>query len=248
MANNEKQETRTKIDDINDTLTRAEQRVQNNKKIILWGSIGVFAIAAIILIFLYGFYRPAKEKGNTQYGINAQNAAQYEAMFESEQALSMPVDSAAKAEQLDAVIAGFEQTAANCSNDGANNARLNAAIFLYKKGEYQKAIDYLKDYDRSDNIIAATSKALEGDCYVNLDNLDEAIKCFNKAIDICDNNPELAPFFMVKKARVLTAQGNNAEAAEIYQTIQKEYPEYALTIDGSIEGQAARSAGKQAAK
>jgi len=39
MANQNTEETRTAIDDINDSLTGIEQKVQNNQKLIMWGCI-----------------------------------------------------------------------------------------------------------------------------------------------------------------------------------------------------------------
>ena len=54
MANNKPQETEhTSIDEVNDTLTGISEKVQNNPRVILWGSLIVAAIVAVILIYVY---------------------------------------------------------------------------------------------------------------------------------------------------------------------------------------------------
>lgn len=219
MAKKENQETRTKIDDLNDSLTRAEQHVQNNKKLIMWICIGVAAVVVAILIFLYGFFFPSKNKANAQYGQASLSAIVYE---QTERNLP---DSVA-ASQLAAITAEFEKVAESNGHDGGNNARLMAAIYQYKSGDYQKALDNLKDYDREDEIIAATSKALEGDCYVNLDKYQEAIECYQEAAKISNENPQIVPYCMLKEARVQRQLKNYAAEADLYKQLLENYPEY----------------------
>ena len=70
MANNKKEEeTRTSIDNLNDSLTNIEQKVQNNQKAILWVTIIGAAVVAAIFIYIYAIRQPGQNA--------ADNAIQY---------------------------------------------------------------------------------------------------------------------------------------------------------------------------
>lgn len=227
MSKKENTETRTKIDDLNDTLTRAEQKVQGNKKLIMYICLGAVVVVLAVLAFLYLYLHPAQNKANTAYGI----AGAKDYAFQMQ---SMQLDSAARATELAAVMKAYED-AARTGHDGGNNARLMAAVYNFKSGQYQKALDLLKDYDRNDEIIAATSKALEGDCYVNLDKFDEAIKAFQEAAKIAKGNPTLEPYCILKEATVQRHKGNFTAEAELYKKIIETYPEYAQVTGENYE-------------
>lgn len=217
---NKNQETRTKIDDLNDSLTRAEQKVQDNKKLIMWISIVVAAIIAIVLIVIYAVVRPGQNKSNEQTGQVDNRAFIYE-MQQSQLGDSL------QTAELKQLVAAYEAAASN-GYAGGNRAKLMAAVYSYQLGDYQKALTMLQAYDRKDDVIGATSYALEGDCYVNLDKLSEALDCYDKAISRCDQNPMLMPYFLMKKASVYRAQKNYQAEADIYQQLLDEYPQYGV--------------------
>lgn len=227
MAKKENQETRTKIDDLNDSLTKAEMKVQDNKKLIMWVCLIVAAVVICVLAYIYLFLHPAQNKANTAYGLASDKAANY-------QAQQGGLDSAANAAELAGVMKAFED-AAKLGHDGGNNSTVMAAVYAYKSGDYNKALELLKDYDRNDEIIATTSKALEGDCYVNLDKMDEAVKAYQEALKISNGNPTLAPYCILKEATVQRHLGNYAAEADLYKKIIETYPEYAQVTGENYE-------------
>ena len=210
MANNKPQETEhTSIDEVNDTLTGISEKVQNNPRVILWGSLIVAAIVAVILIYVYVVREPGKNAAN-----NAVGQADIE--------LLMGNDSVA--------LAKYQQVAANEGYDGANLARLNAAILLYKDKKYEEAIKYLNDYSAGESIIGASSKSLEGDCYVNLKKYNEALDCFKQAVKISDNNPHYTPAFLLKEATVYRELKDYKNEAAVYELIDRDYPNYGAEV------------------
>ncbi|HBI58396.1 MAG: tetratricopeptide repeat protein [Duncaniella sp.] len=210
MANNKPQETEhTSIDEVNDTLTGISEKVQNNPRVILWGSLIVAAIVAVILIYVYVVREPGKNAAN-----NAVGQADIE--------LLMGNDSIA--------LAKYQQVAANEGYDGANLARLNAAILLYKDKKYEEAIKYLNDYSAGESIIGASSKSLEGDCYVNLKKYNEALDCFKQAVKISDNNPHYTPAFLLKEATVYRELKDYKNEAAVYELIDRDYPNYGAEV------------------
>lgn len=228
MAKNNTQETRTAIDDINDQLTKAEMKVQDNKKLIMWAVVAVAVIVVLVLLYLYAYLKPSKNAADNALGLANNKEAVYNIN-------SQQLDSAANATELAAITKAYEEVAAKHGHDGGNNATLMAAIYNYKQGDYQKALNYLSDYDGKDVIIAAMSKALEGDCYVNLDKLDDALAAFKKAEKLGASNPEVAPYCLLKQATVLRAQKKYAEEAEVYSTLISTYPEYAVAVGANFE-------------
>ncbi|WP_289741234.1 tetratricopeptide repeat protein [uncultured Duncaniella sp.] len=215
MANNKPvEETRTSIDEVNDTLTGIGEKVQSNPKVIVWGCIAVAAVVAVILIYVYAIRQP---------GQNAANNALGQADIE----LLMGNDSVA--------LAKYQQVAADHGYDAGNLANLNAAILLYKDGKYEEAISYLKNYSASESVIGASAKSLEGDCYVNLKQYPQAIDCFKQAVKISDNNPHYTPAFLLKEATVLREQKDFKAEAAVYEQILKDYPTYGSEIGVDIK-------------
>lgn len=120
--------------------------------------------------------------------------------------------------------------AAKLGHKSGNRAKLEVAIALYQKGEYEEAIKYLEDASVSSDIIEAGKYALMGDCYVNLKNYDKALSAYQKAIKEADNNPQIVPFVLVKEANIYREQGNYEAEYKAYETIYDKYPEYAKSL------------------
>lgn len=100
------------------------------------------------------------------------------------------------------------------------------AIRYYADGKYEEALKYLDEASVSDVIIAAGADCLKGDCYVNLDRLDDAVKAYKAAISTADENPDIVPFALIKLANVYRAQKNYKAEYEAYKTILEDYPSY----------------------
>ncbi|MCH5247485.1 MAG: hypothetical protein J1E99_04935 [Muribaculaceae bacterium] len=202
------------IDGLNDSLTGISEKVQNNQNIIfiVTGIVAVIVIA--ILVYIYAFREPSIKAGNEQIG-----QADYE--------LALGNDSTA--------LSIYKSVADNHGYDAGNRAALQAAILLYQNGEYQQALDYLGKYAAKDNFIGPAAYSLAGDCYVNLDQLNDAEKAFKDAIRESDENPAYTPFFMLKLARVYRALGKYKDEAHVYETIEKDYPLYGQNYNIDIQ-------------
>lgn len=205
MAKDNDNETRTALDEINESLTGLEQKVQNSQRTIMWVILAIGVVVCAILIWIYAIRRPGM-------------AAADNAVGQADITLSTGNDSTA--------LEQYRQVADNYGYFAGNRAALNAAILLYKDGKYEEAAKYLDKYDATESVIGAAAKSLQGDCYVNLDKLGEALGCYDKAIKISDENPLYTPYFMMKKATVLREQKNYSAEAAVYREIIKDYPMY----------------------
>lgn len=195
----------TGIDELNENLVSVTEKVHKNQKVILWCSLIVAAVVAIVLIYVYLIHEPGKAKANDEIG-------------RADIQMALGNDSVA--------LAQYMNVADNMGHDAANRAALQSACLLYEKGDYEKALDYLNKYSADESIIGAASESLRGDCYVNLDKLSDAEAAYKKAISVSDNNQMYTPFFMLKLARVYREQKKYGEEADLYKEIMDKYPQY----------------------
>ena len=218
MAKKQDQGARTTLEEVNESLTTAAQRIEDNKKYINWALIAIAVIALLAIGYIYGIHNPNLEKAKEQIG-----TADLELMQGNE----------------DQALKDYEKVAAEYGNKTAERAHLNAAILLYQKGEYEKAAKHLEDFSPNGNLIGPASQSLLGDCYVNLKKLDKAIAAYDKAISLSGDNEAYTPAFMMKKATILHEQKKYAEEAAIYQTIKDKYLMYiqqsGLNVDKYLE-------------
>lgn len=137
--------------------------------------------------------------------------------------------------QNDSIAIALYTEAAKAGYKSGNRASAELGIRYYQSGKYAEALKALDDADLDDNIAAAGVETLKGDCYVNLDNLDEALDCYEDAISEADENPEIVPFVLIKMANIYRAQGKFEKEAKAYETIIKDYPEYVQSTRTDIK-------------
>lgn len=196
------EETRTSIDNLNDSLTGLGAKVQKNMKVLSIIGIVVAAIVVAVIVYIFLVAKPANKRQD-----NAIGQADRELLMTGNDSTSTVM---------------YQKVA----EDGNNRAKLMSAIGLYKQGKYDEAIKYLKDYGVQDAIIGPASLSLLGDCYVNTDKLDDAISAYKKAISESDNNEYYTPVFMVKLAHIYHEQKKYGDEAAIYQEIMEKYPQF----------------------
>ncbi len=213
MAKKQNQSARTTLEEVNESLTSAAQRIEDNKKYVSWAMI---AIALIALLAGGYIYLHKKSIADAK-----------EAIGKADIALMTGTE--------DEALKEYEKVAEEYGNKTGERAHLNAAILLYQKGEYEKAAKHLEDFDPAGNLIGPASQSLLGDCYVNLKKYDKAMSAFDKAISLSGDNEAYTPAFMLKKATVLHEQKKYADEAAIYQTIKDKYPAYAQQTGFNVD-------------
>lgn len=132
----------------------------------------------------------------------------------------------ADVEQNDSIALNLYKDAATHGTKSGDRAKIESAIRLYQAGNYEEAVKYLNDASASDEIVAAGIETLKGDCYVNLQNYDAAIKAYEKAVKEANHNSQLVPIILIKEANVYREQKNYAAEAKAYGKIVEEYPTY----------------------
>ena len=203
MAKKKNQETRTKLEDINDSLSGIEQKFEQHKKVIYWIVGVVLAIALLVWGYFKFIYGPNLEKANNE-------------LSKADTELLISGDSIA-------ALKSYQKIAKNYSNPAGNRAKLSAATILYGQGKNKEALKYLEDYSPKGKIVGPTSQSLLGDCYVNAKQYDKALSAYDKAISLADGNRSYVPLFLKKKANVLMFQKKYNDAKAIYEELEHNY-------------------------
>lgn len=209
-----KETTRTSIDELNESLSSIEQRVENNKKSIYWVVGAIIVVAAVIMGYVYGIHNPNMNEARTE-------------IAKADMEVSLGNDSLA--------LAQYKSVADNFSNRAANRANLDAAILLYEDGKYEEAAAYINKFDAEGVIVGPASQSLLGDCYVNLKKYDEALGAYDKAISLSNDNSLYTPLFMIKKATVYRELKNYAAEADVFQTIKDKYPTFTQSYNFDLD-------------
>lgn len=152
----------------------------------------------------------------------------------------------ADAAMVDSVATELYAKAAEAGYKSGHRAAAEMGIRLYREGKYEEALKYLDDASLDDNIAAAGVYTLKGDCHVNLEQYEQAIKCYNKAISKADENPEIVPFVLIKEANIYRAQKNYTAEAKCYKTILDDYPQYVMSTRTDIKKYYERAVASQA--
>jgi tetratricopeptide (TPR) repeat protein len=191
---------------------------QKSKKIVTWSLIGV-AIVLVIGGLIYWMHSSGESKANDAIG-------------------------AADVEMNDSIkFAMYKKIADDGSYKANERAKLMVAIKYYQDGKYNEALSYLDKASVGSDIIQTGAYSLKGDCYANLNKLDDALDCFKKALSEADNNPQLVPFILFKEANIYRAQKKYSDELDVLTTIRQDYPGYINDIDKYYE-RAKAAAGK----
>jgi tetratricopeptide (TPR) repeat protein len=191
-----------------DVISKSEQFIEKNQKIIL-------IVIAAILILVGGYFGYKKF-----YAEPRQETASSE-MFAAEQYFKN--DDLDKALNGDGKHLGFIAIIDKYgSTKSGNLANFYAGSAYLSKGEYQKAINYLEDFSSKDVFLSTQAKAMIGDCYMELNKTNDAIKFYEKALS--NTNDMTTPFVLFKLGLAYEISKDNKKALESYKRIKTEFP------------------------
>ena len=212
-------------DAINETLSKSEEFIYNNKN-------KIFTVLGVIVFLLLGFSIFSYIKSN-------QNNTAQEEMFQA--VYYFEKDSLVQALNGDGNNYGFLEIIDEYGlSDAANLSKFYAGASYLKLGNYQNAINYLDEFSSSDLLIQARAYSLIGDAYVEIGDYDNAIYYFKKA---SNENPNefFTPSYLLKLAIVYEETGDLESALDTYEEIIEEFknsPEFQTSLKNKsrIEG------------
>ncbi len=108
----------------------------------------------------------------------------------------------------------------------AKLARYYAGICYKELGDSESAIDYLSKFSTKDNMVGSTAKSSLGDAYSDIEEYQKAVKAYLEAADNYENG-FTTPIILKKAGIVYEKMGEYQKAKDIYERIEKSYPDTA---------------------
>ncbi len=197
-----------RLGNVEEALSNTEKWIENNQK-TLW----IIFIAVLVVAFgIYGVSRYTKKRDENASS-QIFKAQQY---FESEQYESALNGDGNNAGFLD-IINDYGSTKTG------KLAAYYAGISYMKQGNYNEALNYLKKYNNKDQVLGAMALGAMGDCYMELNDLQNAASYYGKAA-AKNANEFTSPMFLMKEGLTYEILNDYAKALNAYQTLKKDFP------------------------
>ncbi|NAS29857.1 tetratricopeptide repeat protein [Flavobacteriaceae bacterium R38] len=211
------------------SASKTEEWVARNQKYIL-GVIGVVVVGILGFLGYNQFIQAPKEKEASnemflaqQYFDQAVNAADNDSLY------NLALNGAEGKYGFIDIIDKYSGTKA------ANLAKYSAGMAYLNMNQYQEAVSYLGDFSSDDLILGALAKGGLGDAFVQLNQLDDALEYYEKAVKHSTND-FITPRFLLKAGLTALELNQNDKALKYFTRIKEEFPdtEQGRTIDTFI--------------
>ena len=176
---------------------------------LIWGcAIALIVIGAVSLCYQKFYLQPKKTEAAAQLYPAENNfaAGEYDLALNG-----------------DGNVLGFAQVIDEYGSKAGAAVYFYAGVCELQLGNYAEALGYLKKYNGKDAILAARALGCQGDAYVGLEKLNDALSCFDKAAAKADNM--FAATYLLKAGVVCEELGNPAKAVAYYKKIKDQYPQ-----------------------
>lgn len=210
MATKKEQEVKgeERLENVESALSKTELWIEEHQKLIY----GIIAAVLILAGIIWGV-KALNDKKNASASKEIFTAQKY---FEKEMYEEALVG--------DGNYMGFTEVYDSYSSTKTGKlAAYYAGISNMKLGNYKEAIEYLKKFNGSDEILAPMALGAIGDCYMELDDMNSAVSYYEKAANK-SKNEFTGPLFLNKAAMTHEIMGNYAEALKCYKALKADYP------------------------
>ena len=201
-------ESKEKTEAVVEAVSKTDLFFKENKNLIIGVAVAAVLVAFGIFAFQKWYYQPKAREAQQQL---------------------YPAEMAFKAESWETALngdgnnLGIAQVIEAYGKATPAAAWFEAGICELQLGNYESAIDYLKNYKGKDAILKARSISCMGDAYVGLEDYAKALDCFVKAAGVIDNI--YAAAYLLKAGVTAEQLGKNEEALKYYKTIKEQYPQ-----------------------
>jgi tetratricopeptide (TPR) repeat protein len=220
MAKNTQDNNPKNVRNVEETLSKTEQFLEQNYKQLIYVLAGLIVIVGIFWL--------------SKLYLNKRNDEAQNQIYQAQRYLE--ADSLKLALNGDGNNLGFVDIAKEYKFTPSGNLSVYGAGICYLRlGEYQEAIDYLEKYSKKDKVIGSLAIGATGDAYVELGDTRKGVAKYIEAADWAKNSFN-SPIFLMKAGEIYELEKNYAEALRMYERIKDEYPESTegLSIDKYI--------------
>jgi tetratricopeptide (TPR) repeat protein len=199
-------------------FTGLEIFYEKNKKVITYGGGALLAIVALFSFYKF-YWLPGQEQ-------EANNEAFYAQGYFERDSFNLALNGGPQvttSEGIQKTMMGFREIADSYGSTKTGNlANYYAGICLLRTGKFEEAIEMLEKFSGNDEILAPVATGAIGDAYMELNNIDEAIKFYLKASDKA-NNGFTTPIYLKKAAFAYEQKANYTEALATYERLKNEF-------------------------
>ena len=206
MAN--KNKTEDQFAQIEETLSKTEQFIEENQKSLMTIIGAIVGIVALFSVYQNFYIEPMEKEAQAE-------------MYMAE--LYFQKDSFNLALNGDGQYLGFLDIANDYSSTNVGQlANYYAGLSYLHTADYDKAIEYLGDFSSDDIILSSLALGCIGDAYMELGDTDAALDAYADAVNNSAND-FTAPRYMMKQAMIYTSIGDNNKALDLFKAIQSDY-------------------------
>ena len=206
MAN--KNKTEDQFAQIEETLSKTEQFIEENQKILMTIIGAIVGIVALFSVYQNFYIEPMEKEAQAE-------------MYMAE--LYFQKDSFNLALNGDGQYLGFLDIANDYSSTNVGQlANYYSGLSYLNTADYDKAIEYLDDFSSEDIILSSLALGCMGDAYMELGDTDAALNAYADAVNNSAND-FTAPRYMMKQAMIYTSNGDNNKALDLFKAIQSDY-------------------------
>jgi len=194
-------------DVIADRLGRGEAFLQKNSKIV-----GGVIIAIVLVIAGILFFQINRANQNKEAQAEMFQAVYYWEADETELALNGDGENLG----LLAIVDQYSGT------EAANLAHFYIGSLYLSEGQFQQAIDHLRQFSSNDFFVQGRAYSLIGDAHMELGQTGDAISAYKRAADYRENK-FFTPRYLNKLAIAYEQNGDISNAIRTYDEIETQY-------------------------
>jgi len=203
-------QTDKNLEGIEQALTRSEQFIEDNQKVLTYILGGLILVLLIIV-------------GGNRYYLKPLNEEAAADMYYAERFFEL--DSFNLALNGYGTYPGFLNVIDDYGiSKSAKIARYYAGVCYHQLGNHEAAIQLLNKFKTDDLLVGAAKYSTLGDTYVELGDLNKAISAYKSGIEKYENNFS-APIMLKKLGLVYEELSQLDQALETYRLIESNYPE-----------------------
>lgn len=198
------------LEGIEQALTRSEQFIEDNQKVLTYILGGLILVLLIIV-------------GGNRYYLKPLNEEAAADMYYAERFFE--IDSFNLALNGYGTYPGFLTIIDDYGlSKSAKISRYYAGICYHQLGDHQAAIEILNKFKTDDLLVGAAKYSTLGDAYVELGDYNKAVSAYRNGIDKYENN--FSTPIMLKKLGLVYEELNQLDdALKTFRTIESNYPE-----------------------
>ena len=206
MAN--KNKTEDQFAQIEETLSKTEQFIEENQKSLMTIIGAIVGIVALFSVYQNFYIEPMEKEAQAE-------------MYMAE--IYFQKDSFNLALNGDGQYLGFLDIADDYSSTNVGQlANYYAGLSYLHTADYDNAIKYLGDFSSDDIILSSLALGCIGDAYMELGDTDAALDAYADAVNN-SANVFTSPRYMMKQAMIYTSNGDNNKALDLFKAIQSDY-------------------------